>query len=262
MNYGLHLSASGVLTNMYRQDIHANNLANATTVGFKRDLAAITQRDAEAIEGNHPYDYRNRLMDELGGGAFAGPQHISFEPGALEKTNNPLDLALESPDTFFAVARTNPNTGQVENRFTRDGRFTRSADGFLVTATGGFKVLDDAGQPIQLDDAQPALVDPDARVQQGGAEVARLQVVAIANRDRLQKEGHNLFKYTGGGDGRVAAVNGRVRAGFTESSTVDPIRELLGMMETSSAIQYNSNLIKYHDLLMDKAVNSLGRVSG
>ena len=262
MNYGLHLSASGVLTNMHRQDIHANNLANATTVGFKRDLAAFIQRDAESIEGNHGADYRNRLMDELGGGAFAAPQQISFEPGALEKTSNPLDLALDSPDTFFAVSRTNPNTGQAETRFTRDGRFTRNAEGFLVTATGGFKVLDDAGQPIQLDNDQPALIDRDARVQQNGAEVARLQVTGIANREKLNKEGHNLFKYTGSGDGRVAATNARVRSGFVETSTVDPIRELLGMMETTSAIQYNSNMIKYHDQLMDKAVNSLGRVSG
>lgn len=260
MNYGLHLSASGVLTSMYRQDIHANNLANATTVGFKRDMAAITQRSAESVEDNHPAIYRHPLMDQLGGGVFAGPQHISFEAGALQKTSNPLDLALESPDTFFAVTRTNPNTGEAELRFTRDGRFTRSAEGFLVTATGGFKVLDENNQAIALDEGQGVLIDPDARVQQGGAEVARLQVTGIINRDALTKAGHNLFKYNGNGDGREAAINGRVRSGFVENSTVDPIKELLGMMQSTSAVQYNSNLIKYHDMLMDRAVNSLGRV--
>ena len=71
MNYGLYLSASGVLTNMYRQDVFANNLANASTVGFKRDLAAISQRDPESIEGGHAMQWRNDLLDELGGGVFA-----------------------------------------------------------------------------------------------------------------------------------------------------------------------------------------------
>lgn len=262
MNHGLYVSASGLMTNLYRQDILANNLANASTVGFKRDLATMTQRDAESIEDSHAYQYRHPMMDELGGGVFAGPQSISFEPGALEKTSNALDLALESPDTFFAVQRTNPATGQEEIRLTRDGRFMRNAEGFLVTATGGFKVLDEANQPIQLDDDQPAVIDPDARVQQNNAEVARIQVVAMQNRERLIKDGHNLFKQTGSGDGRVAPVNGRVRPGFVEASAVDPIRELLGLMETTSAIQYNSNLIKYHDTLMERAVNSLGRVAG
>jgi len=259
MNYGLQLSASGVLTSLYRQDVHANNLANASTVGFKRDFAAITQRDPESIEGPH-HLYRHSLLDEIGGGVFAGPQHINFEPGALERTGNPLDVALEGSDAFLVVSRTNPNTGKEETRFTRDGRFSRSAEGFLVTAAGGFKLLDADDQPIQLDDAQPVLIDRDARVQQGGVEVAKLQVVAAVNREQLVKDGQNLFRYSGKDHGRAAASNGRVRAGFIEASGVDPIRELLGLMETSTAIQYNSNMIKYHDMLMDRAVNSLGRV--
>ena len=93
MNYGLHLSASGVLTSLHRQDVHANNLANASTVGFKRDLANVTQRDPESIEGPHP-EHRHPILDMIGGGFFSGPQHISFAPGALERTNNPLDIAL------------------------------------------------------------------------------------------------------------------------------------------------------------------------
>lgn len=260
MNYGLHLSASGVLTNLYRQDVYANNLANASTVGFKRDIAAITQRPAEALEDNHPFAYHNSLLDKLGGGVFAGPQHISFEQGALERTGNPLDVALEDKDTFLVVSRPNPKTGEAEIRFTRDGRLARSPEGYLVTAAGGFQVLDENDGPITLDDQQPVLIDRDAGVQQGGAEVARLQVVAAVNRGLLVKEGHNLFRHTGNGDGRAAAENTRVHSGFVEASTVDPIRELLGLMQSSSAIQYNSNLIKYHDLLMDRAVNSLGRV--
>jgi flagellar basal-body rod protein FlgG len=258
MNYGLHVSASGVLTNLYRQDIHANNLANASTVGFKRDLAMITQRDPESVEGPNA-EFSNALLDNIGGGAFAGPQHISFEAGSKEKTNNPLDLALEADDTFFAVRKRNGKSGQDEIRYTRDGRFARSPEGFLVTAAGGFKVLGDDDQPITLDESQGVVIDRDGGVRQNNVEVAKLQVTALANRQLLVKVGQSLYRDTAKAGNRLAPGNGRVMAGFVEASAVNPIQELLGMIETSSAIQYNSNLIKYHDTLNERAV-SLGRL--
>ena len=260
MNYGLYLSASGVLTNMYRQDVFANNLANASTVGFKRDLAAISQRDPESIEGGHQLQWRNDLLDELGGGVFAGPQHISFAQGALEKTNNPLDVAIDGTDGFFVVSKPGDG-GQQELRFTRDGRFTRDAQGFLVTTIGGLNVLDNEDRPIQLLEDGKVSVTNDGRIRQNGEEIARIQVTNIAARDRLRKDGGNLLKYEGSGDGRSAAGNITLGSGFVESSGVDPIRELLGLIETTMAIQQNAQMIRHHDQIMDRAVNSLGRVN-
>lgn len=262
MNYGLSLASSGLLTSLYRQDVAANNLANASTVGFKRDLAMITQRDAEAIEDPRQAAFRHPLLDQLGGGAFAGPQTISFEPGPLEKSGIPLDLALESPDAFFVVRKPTGPGGQAQQeiRFTRDGRMA-IREGYLVTTAGGLKVLDDADQPIQVDPASPVFIDRDGRVMQDGAAVAQIQVASPPQREQLQKDGQNLLRLTDGA-AKAPAADRRVRSGFVEASGVDPIRELMTLMETSSAIQYNSNLIRYHDLLMDRAVNSLGRVVG
>ncbi|MEX2215822.1 MAG: flagellar hook-basal body protein [Phycisphaeraceae bacterium] len=260
MNYGLYLSASGVLTNMYRQDVYANNLANASTVGFKRDLASISQRDPESIEGGHAMQWRHNLLDQLGGGVFAGRQQISFQQGAMEKTGNALDMAIDGSDGFFVVNKSN-GAGQAELRFTRDGRFTRNAEGFLVTVAGGLNVLDPEDRPIKLADGGPISVTDDGRIRQNGEEVARIQVANVIDRERLRKDGGNLMKYEGAGDGRTAAGNVRVRSGFVESSGVDPIRELLGLIETNGAVQLNAQMIKHHDQLMDRAVNSLGRVN-
>ena len=80
MNYGLYLSASGVLTNLYRQDVFANNLANSETVGFKPDSPTVRQREPEAIEDNLGLGASQRLLDKLGGGVLAGPQSIRFSP--------------------------------------------------------------------------------------------------------------------------------------------------------------------------------------
>ncbi len=260
MNYGLHLSASGVLTNMYRQDVLANNLANVSTVGFKRDLASISQRAAETSEDHETHPYQHDILDKIGGGVLAGPQRISFDVGPLQQTGNALDLALENSDAFFVIAKPGEN-GKEELRFSRDGRFTRNAEGMLVTSVGGFKVMDADNSPIRISDDQSVFVSNDGRVQQGGVEVAQIQVATVRNREQLAKDGQNLLRYLGRAEDRIPADRPRVRSGFVEASAVDPIRELLGLIETSGAIQNNTNMIKYHDLMMDRAVNSLGRVT-
>ena len=149
MNYGLYLSASGALANMYRQDVFANNLANVNTVGFKHDLAAITQRRPEAIEDMHGPDVSQRLLDKLGGGVFAGPQRITFAQGAIEETAGPLDVAITRPGQFFVLQAPQ---GQEGVRLTRDGRFTIDNQGFLASATNGLRVLGVDENPIRVNE--------------------------------------------------------------------------------------------------------------
>src|SRR5690606_7809628 len=139
--YGLYLSASGVLTNLYRQDVFANNLANSETVGFKPDSPSIRQRDPEAIEDNLGLGVSQRLRDKLGRGVPAGPQGIRFTPGPMRQTGNPFDAALDDDTSFFAV-----DTAEGA-RYTRDGRFTLNGEGTLVTQNGQ-PVVGVGGQPI------------------------------------------------------------------------------------------------------------------
>src|SRR5947209_3887766 len=83
MIYGLYLSATGVMTNSYRQDVIANNIANAETVGFKKDIALFQQRRTEAQErGLGPTS--NALLEKLGGGVFASPMLVDSSQGELE----------------------------------------------------------------------------------------------------------------------------------------------------------------------------------
>lgn len=259
MNYGLYLSASGVLTNMYRQDVFANNLANTETAGFKIDLPAIRQRDPQAIEGQFGGDVSQRLLERLGGGVLAGPQRISFAPAPLQKTDNPLDVALTEENQFFALRVDNPRTGAAETQFTRDGRFTRNAAGELVTVAG-HRVLDVNDQPIVVPGDAPAEVDPAGRVIQGGAEVARIQVAHVADTDQLAKRGGNRFALENAGAKQVVAQPD-VQAGFIESSGVDPIKALMQMIGATKSVSGNAEMIRYHDMLMDRAVNTLGRLA-
>src|SRR5215831_18455464 len=114
MLYGLYLSATGVMTSSYRQDVIANNLANSETTGFKRDLALFQERSTEAQ---------------------ANP--IDVHQGELEPSTNPLDVALVGRG-YFAVQ------GQDGMKLTRDGQFMADRAGrlMLTNGDGGQRVLD------------------------------------------------------------------------------------------------------------------------
>ena len=265
MNYGLYLSASGMMTNLYRQDVLAHNLANVQTVGFKPDVPGVRQRSPESVEGGFTGDVSDALLDRLGGGVFAGPQRTSFEPGPAQQTGGPLDLMLADKDTFFAVEQRGDNaaggtSGVSRIRLTRDGRFQLNDQGYLVTVAGEHYVLDTANQRIQLDGPGTVTIDAAGRVQQAGQAVAQVQVAAVSDKDQLRKQGQNLFAMPDGKDIRTAAANPGVRPGYLEGSGVDPIQAMLKIVEATKAVTANGNMIRYHDLLMDRAVNVLGRV--
>lgn len=259
MNYGLYLSASGVLTNLYRQDVYANNLANVETTGFKVDTATLRQRKPEQIEDPAGFDTSNRLLERLGGGTIVGTQRIDFSAAQLKQTHNPLDAALTDDNTFFTIEHRGAN-GQAETRLTRDGRFTVGSSGELVTVTGGKRVLDAQGNAITLDGTGPAAIASDGQVTQAGQPVAPLGVVRVADTQNLVKQGQNLFRYEGNGELGPAQRYG-LQPGFLEASGADPIKTLMQVTKASKSVTSNSKLIQYHDNLMDNAVNTLGRVA-
>ena len=258
MNYGLYLSASGVLTNAYRQDVYANNLANVNTVAFKPDLPSLSPRPAEAVEDLTPLGTSSDLLDRLGGGVLAGPQTTRHGVAAIEQTGRDLDLALPEANQFLAVQDIDPTTGAAEVKLTRDGRLGVSGDGWLVTTTG-HRVLDAADQPIAVAPNTAVIVTASGVVQQDGNAVAQLQVAAVADPATLQKQGANLFSMAGR-DPRSPVAEPVVRVGALEASGTDAIKTMMNIMASSKAAQANAKLIQYHDTMTDHAVNTLGRV--
>lgn len=260
MNYGLYLSASGVMTNLYRQDVLANNLANVGTVGFKRDVPSIQQRAAEAVESRQPGVFRQRLLDRLGGGVLAGPQRVSLERGALQFTGRSMDVALVEANAFLVVAVEGGGRSGGELRLTRDGRLSVDAQGRLVTAAGGYPVLDVSDQPIVLNPGLAVQIHSDGSVWQGGERVGQIQIAAARDPGRLVKKGGGFLWFEGGRDERVALAGGGLEPEHLESSAVEPVRALADLVDATREVNFNSQLMRYHDLLMDRAVNALGRV--
>lgn len=257
MNYGLYISATGVLTNMHRQDVLANNLANAQTVGFKQNLAAFSQRLPESQEGPAGFDLADELLDKLGGGLTAHAALTDLSAGSLQKTDNPLDLAIDGQG-FFTIQNKLPD-GSIQTAMTRDGRFTLGDDGRLITTVGGHGVLDSSGQPIRVDPAFPLTIDPTGRLTQNGQTVGQLQIATVDPQYPLNHLGQGMYEAPA--NLQTDNFQGRIQQGFLEQSNVDPVREMVNLIQTTRAVNDNATMIRYQDSLMDKAVNTLGRVA-
>ncbi|MEM9752644.1 MAG: flagellar hook-basal body protein [Planctomycetota bacterium] len=259
MNYGLYLSASGLLTNNYRQDVFANNLANVNTVGFKPDLAAVQSRAPKTLEDNLGLDVSGQLLERLGGGVMAAPQRISFSAGPPEQTNNPMDAYLEEPGGFFRV-RADDAQGNEQTHFTRDGRFMVNNDGLLVTPSG-HPVLDARGRTIELPaDTKTRIGTHGWITDDAGNRLAQVGVVTVSDTNMLKKAGGNRFVLAGPADVNTVAAP-QVLGGKLEGSAVDPISALMNVINATKAATGNARMLRYHDTTMDQAINTLGRVA-
>src|SRR4051794_8448516 len=124
MLYGLYLSASGLQAQEIRQSVITNNLANANTTGFKRDLATVLARPNPAYEDPTLSQYRHSLLGKQGGGVFVQGGGVDLTQSSLLQTGKPTDLALEGRG-FFTLK----GDKEGETALTRDGRFLIDSNG-------------------------------------------------------------------------------------------------------------------------------------
>jgi flagellar basal-body rod protein FlgF len=255
MIYGLYLSATGVVTNAYRQDVIANNLANSETVGFKRDLAMFRQRlPADQEDSSTTPGLSNALLDKIGGGTFAEPTLVDRSDGALRPTDNPADVAITGPG-FFTVA------GKDNKTFlTRDGRFRLNTAGKLTLMNDqSDPVLDAKGQPIQLDPTSPFSIDSVGNIHQNNQIAGQLGVVDVGQDVHLSKAGDSLLSVPDGTS--LTPINPRLQDSSVEESNVDPATELAQLMDTQRALEANANMIHYQDTTLGELINTVGKVS-
>ncbi|MCG8400026.1 MAG: hypothetical protein MJA84_00345, partial [Firmicutes bacterium] len=198
-------------------------------------------------------------LDQLGGGVFAGPQRIAFGQGSLKQTDQPLDVALTREDEFFAVRTTDGDTGEQSVRLTRNGQFSLNAANELVTQQG-HPVLSTDEEPIIIPAGSKPQIGPTGGILINGEPIAQLQVARVANTEALQKMGENLFDFEGS-DPREIIDDPLLNPGMIELSGADPIRTLMSVIDASKSAMSNANMMRYHDLLMDRAVNTLGSVA-
>ena len=247
MPYGFYISAEGAQAQSRRLEVIANNLANVSTVGFKRDLGILQAQYAEAVQQGHATPGSGSLAD-LGGGVRFQQTKTDFSPGPLKRTDAPTDVALNC-DGFFQVRK-----GQ-ETLLTRAGDFRLTASGQLVTQQG-YAVLGEGNAPISINPANgPWEINATGEVVQGDNRQS-LAIVQPASLGDLAKTGESLFRPLAQ-TLPVPATQRNVTAGCLELSGVQPTTEMTSMIEASRMLEANVNVLKSQNEMLDGLISRI-----
>jgi flagellar basal-body rod protein FlgG len=246
---GIYSAASGMLVGVARQDVWANNLANAQTPGYRQDEAILRSFPEALVRRFEAANPAGALIGVMGHGADVAAVHTSDLPGRYVDTGERLDLALDGA-AFMAV-----DTPQGL-RYTRNGRLSVDPDGFLTSAAGG-RLVAAGGGPIHVgEDAQPVIA-PDGTVTVAGESVGRISLWTFADTDAIRKQGNHYYT---AGEAQPSAGETRVLQGRVELPNTDLITAMSEMMSIMRAYEASQRALRAADETLGKAVNEVGRV--
>lgn len=256
MGSGMRTSASGMAAQQRMVDVIANNLANVNTTGFKRSRVSFEDVLYETVQGASVLNFQQSGTTapvQVGKGVRVGGILRMHGQGALEQTGRPLDLAVEG-EGFFQVQRPDGTTA-----YTRDGTFTLSDTGALVT-TGGYQVLPGVTVPR---DASSLTISPSGIVsittgttgQQ--VEVGRIELARFANPTGLEALGENLYRETAASGDPILGTPmadgfGQVQQGSLEGSNVEIVQEMTDMIAAQRAYEINARAVRAGEEMMQE----------
>lgn len=242
---GLYTASRAMTNILAKQDIHAQNIANASTNGFK--MARLVNSSEVTVERNDQGELREK--------EYQKPSEVvtSFAQGPMVNTGNEFDLALTSPG-FFMV--------EAENgvRYTRNGGFSLNSYGELVTLSGK-RVLDEGGQPLVMKDGGDVRFMDDGSVNVDGQRVGKLGIVEFADTKKLRYGEDGCFGNSDPqGNPPVASANSGIKSGFLEGSNADPITTMVNMIADYRNYEAAQRVVHAVDETLGKAVNEVGKV--
>jgi flagellar basal-body rod protein FlgG len=229
MDVGLSIAAQGMLAEQVRQNELSNNLSNASTPGYKPQLADQRSFDSLLLQNTA----NGQSIGSLQTGVDVNKVVTDTAPAALQSTGQPLDFGI-SGEGFFAV-RTPAGV-----RYTQDGQFSANRAGQLVDGSGN-PVLSQGGQPVRV----------------GANGTVPASSLGVFNVRNPSEQGDNLF--TGAAAGRAT---GTVHSGELEGSGVDAVSTMTDMIASLRAYQAGQSAIQSIDQTMREDATSVGSVQG
>lgn len=249
---GLYSAASGMLVDLTRMDVISNNLANVDSAGYKRQdvmqhafndmlLSRLNDQPAGANSGGPA-----PVVGTLGTGTYVDQIVTDFSSGGLKATGNPLDLSLQErpgdPFQFFAV-----NTA-AGVRYVRTLSL-QPVNGQLVTPDGD-PVLGQNG-PIAYNGGQVEITST-GQVSVNGQAADQLQVVTFPSAAGLKRIGAALYQATTQSGAPQGMTQPRVLTGYQEASNVNPVLEMVQMMDVMRNYEAGQKAVQSQDETLDR----------
>jgi flagellar basal-body rod protein FlgF len=248
---GLYAAASAMLANITRQQAIAHDVANLDTPGFKQVLTSMDEFVNTTVNQVNPNDPSRRVntLGTLGLGVESVPDTTDFTQGGLKETGYEFDLALDGAGFF----RVKTPSGE---RYTRDGRFLKDAQGNLVTVNG-YNVLNSSGSPIKLVDGEVS-IGTDGSISVDGSAAGQLGIASFLDPEKqLKRDGENTFRSDGTPNG---TEKGTVVQGFLEMSNANPTQIMAQLVEVTRSYEAAQQMVSNQDELLGKTIASLGRI--
>jgi flagellar basal-body rod protein FlgF len=232
MESSISLALATQLATRRRLEVVAHNIANASTTGFRVEGQVL---------GTMPRDGGDdtRLVYPIDRGSFTDQR-----PGAVARTGRDLDVAVDGSG-FLAVEAAGGR------RLTRDGRLTVGSDGTLRGAGGGVVASTGGGALIVPEAARRIEITPDGTVLADAVELGRLALFAIDGVRGLERSGDGLLS----AEGAVLMPEGRVVQGSLERSNVQPVQELVDLIELQRGYERAERIIDGEDERIRKIVD-------
>lgn len=230
MNRGLYTAASAMSSSQTWLDTVANNLANASATGYKRDeieFEESLQRELRADGG------RGKTIGDIQSGPLVSKITTSFERGSTLATGNGLDVAISNPTGMFAIETAGGT------KYTRAGSFTLNQNREL-TDQEGRRVLDQDQRPIHITADGPVKIAADGTVEADGRKVGQ---IGIFN-GQFEKVGQSLFAAKS-----PISIEGNpvVTPGALESSNVNVVATMIEMIQVQRLFEMAQKSVQNHD---------------
>ncbi|ABN53821.1 MAG TPA: flagellar basal-body rod protein FlgG [Hungateiclostridium thermocellum] len=263
MMRALWTAGSGMTAQQLNVDVIANNLSNVNTTAYKKERLEFKDMLYDTLNRAYILDGEGRPVNlQVGYGTVPMATLKNFQSGNFEKTDNPLDLAIDG-DGFFMVL--GPRGDIV---YTRDGSFKISVteNGNMLTTSDGYPVLDESGVEIILDiDISKLNVSSDGELSytdENGVVVPlgqRIGLVKFPNRNGLESIGSNFYASTSASGEAVPdeelGKKSNIRQYYLESSNVQVVEEMVKLIVAQRAYEINSKAIQSADEMLGIANN-------
>ena len=237
---GIYTSASGMIPRIKQQEITANNIANVSTPGFKRDrIFAKELSKAEVKRLPHKTDWQQPMVNRV---------YTDYNQGIFDKTGNPLDMAIDG-DGMFTLQMQNGTT-----LLTRSGSFIVNQDG-LLSFPGGALVMGEGG-PIEVGSGEVS-VSQAGDIEVNGGRVGKVVPVTVADLTQLNKIGGSFYIVPP--DAELIPVDKySIQQGFVEASNVDIVSEMIDMIVAFREYEAGAKSIQAQDQTLENLFRRVG----
>ncbi len=244
------------------QQVIAQNLANASTTGYKQDIPQFQSFDetlvaASGVDGSDG----GGTIGTLGHGAQIAGIATDLSDGPMQATGNSLDVAMRG--SAYLQVRT--GTGQIA--YSRDGSLTLNSKGTLVQTSTGYPVLSGQGQsitaPLSAAGGDKISISPDGSVTAGTDTVGKLGLVSITQANLPTKIGDNLIVVADRPQSIDIAKDpsASVQSGYLEASNVSVVKAMVTMIACQRSYEANAKAMQSQDDMQNKSISQVGAVA-